>query len=230
LEEHSLMKDRVLYALKGVHEDWFNDLIPEPNAIVIGETDGGVLEIPSYSLKRRRDILKVLLFVMRAERKLSSLVKMDWSCCREYADFEIILRRAEYYEWDDQALASHLEIIDRGSPIQLIVLGRVKGLLDLRRKFSEAWVIRRLMSQIIDVGVYKTRIALGVSAQQVARDMDWPSFKRREIEKVAATVKMEDLDTIAQRIVEVDTITMKNKKNGLDLIAMKSGLLVRLRS
>lgn len=227
VEEHSLFSSKALYILEGFSNSFVTNLSLPEGCYAVAETDGGELKALAYNFKMRRDILRVLLAQLSLKYSLRNLLKYDWAVCRDFSDFEILLRRAGILEWPEERIGLELGELNSVNVLGALKRGAYKDLLLLKRRYGANWLYNHLVEMISFLANYKALKLMGYDDDQVARELELGWARRKEMEEAHVMVTREDLIRLAQRVLKLDSLIQGNRDLGLEILLLNAGLSVR---
>jgi len=225
MEEHSAFEDtQSLYVLEGFPKAFVNSLRPPKGSFILAETDDGELEAPPFSYRDRRDILKVLLLHLSLKLSLRSLLKMDWSECRDYADFEVVLRRAKILDWQESDLLARMEEREEARESILLLLKRNQRLklLELKQRYGSIWMMNQLIEGVVKTAHFKSLRLMGYEPDRVTREMDLSYYQAKELEEAASSLTKDDLKTLASRIIRMDRMKFRDRDLAMELLVLNT--------
>lgn len=227
VEEFSIFEPRRLIFLQDFPSRMVKTLNPTPGTIVIAETDSGDLEIDKYSYQKKRDILKVLLKIMNLNLSLRELLKLDWSECRSFEDFEPVLAKAKLMGWSTKEIAEEAEKNYREGVLSLLKRGSYKEIHDLKTIYGKGWLHRFLIASVSDLALYRSLIRMGVPEDRISKEMGLSWRKKKEIEEATKMLSGAEIVTLASRIIEMDQLVKIRGEWAFDLLYMRSGISMR---
>lgn len=227
LEEHSVFGDPGLFVLEGFAEEFVQSLSLPKGVCVIAETDGGELKAPPYSYRLRRDIIKVLIQQLRIRHlSLRPLIQLDWTSCRDYGDYEIVLRLARLMEWNEEQIDSYLVRSSSGPVFSLTKRGQFKDIFSMVDKYGASWMLSHIQEVLCQTAHLKALKLLGYDEERAGRDLEVGIYRMRELEETARVLSREDLEQMAQRLVGLDKLMQLNKELGLSLYLLNSPIRI----
>jgi len=227
VEEHSVLDEgQSLYVLEGFPKTFVNSLQPPTGTYILAETDDGEIEAPPYSFKMKRDILKILLLHLEVKLSLRGLLKLDWSKCRDYADYEVLLRRAKLLNWTEEDLEMRIQEREeeRESILLLLKRNQKSKLLDLLQRYGPTWMLNQLTEGVVRTAHYKALKLMGYEPDRVAREMEVGWYQAKELEEAASSLTKEDLSILASRLIKLDRMAHRNRAMAVELLLLNTSI------
>lgn len=227
LEEHSVFGDKALYVLEGFAYVFVESLVLPKDVYVVAETDGGDLKVPAYSHRLRRDILKVLLAQLQIRNlSLRTLAALDWTSCRDFGDYEMMLRKAKVMGWDEEEIGKNLSQYHSGPILTLTKRSQFKEVFSMAERYGSAWVINHVVEVVNQVVHWKALKLLGYDDDRAARELELGYYRAKELEETARALANEELVAMAARVVGMDRLLARNKELGLALLLLNSSIRI----
>lgn len=228
LEEISLFQqNEEFFVLEGFPQSFLTSLCLPPTTYVVAEVDAGELEAPAFSYKMRRGILRILISHLKLRFSLRELLAQDWGGVRDYAEVEVILRRALAGEWSLIRLSEELQRAAGGNILLMLKKGSYTELLNFVERYGPSWVFRHIVRSITQLATYRAYSFMGQGPGSIAENMNLPGYRIRELEEAAKAVSMEDLKVLATRAVELDGMFARSPALGCQLMVLRSGISMR---
>lgn len=222
LEEHGIWGEGALFVLEGFSKEFVDALELPSKVFVVAETDDGELEADKPIYRNRRGILRVLLEELRLDLSLRELLKMDWSRCEDFAEYEVLLRRAKVLGWDEERIAKYLEDQSASSFLNALRAGKAKDLtLNIQRIGEEAVIpfLIKIISQTLHYNVLKM---MGVDQERIERELGAGWRRVKELEDWSNAWSQQQLRLLAQRTVEFERKSLINLSLANDLLLLNS--------
>lgn len=227
LEEITLFGGQDLYVLEGFPLSFVTDLNLPKDVFVVAEVDDGELEAPIYSYKQRRGAIKVTLQHLGLKLPLRDLLSLDWGSARDYADIEVVLRKALAAGWGVDGVGKLLQGSQLGNILLLLKKGNLVELLNIKSKYSDGWLTRHVTKLVPQLATYRSLVAMGQSPSAIAESLGVSSYRMREFEEAAKAVNMADLKTLAERVIQLDRLSVRHSSLATDLLILKSGIALK---
>lgn len=227
IEEHSLFGNEHFYVLEGFSQAFVDGLNPPPGTYIVAETDGGTLKVENYNLKKRRDILKVLLLLMNMDLSLRELIKLDWSFAREYEEYEPILTKAKLMRWDVDRIAEELKEFEQGNILTLIKRSDFKPVFDMMRRNGATWMHNRIIQHLGELIHYRSLRLMGFEEERAAKEIDVGYRRRAELEDAMKMLTGDDIKKMVERVVNLDYLLMGQKELGLQLLLLNAPIRIK---
>lgn len=227
-EEFSLLDDRELLVMEGAPESFIANLSPPKGTIIIAETEGGTLKVPSFSPRIRRDLLRILVKQVAPNYSLRALLQLDWSDCRSYEDHEIILRRAVAADLSEIQVATLLNENPFTHILKLLRKGPKKELLALKERYGAIWTYNHLVEILSQLVHYRTLHMMGYDDAMIGRQLELSKSRREELEEAMKMYSPADMLILINRILKIDKVILTKRELALDLLLLYSGVEVGL--
>lgn len=223
IEEHSIFGDPPLYILEGFAYAFVESLSLPEGVYVVAETDGGDLKAPSYSYRLRRDILKVLIQQLKVRNvQLRPLVGLDWSSCRDYGDYESILRMAKVMGWNEEQIGDQLMEFQSGPVLSLTKRSQFKEIFSMMGKYGPVWMQSHLQEILVQTVHFKVLRLLGYDNERIQRDLEIGPLRMAELEEGARSLSQEEMLQMAERMVRLDRLILRNRELGMSLLFLNA--------
>jgi len=239
IEEHSVFGGRDMYVLEGFGSKFIDSLAPPQNTTVLAETDGGLLKAEPYGYKGKRPILKVLykqlgLNYYKDEEGRSiltqrGLISLDWSSLRSYELYEPLLRKAKILTWSNEDVGKELFKSGRGNLLTLIKRGQFKDLFEMAEKYGYSWTYNHVVELLSELIHYRALRVMGYDEGKCARELGANERSRRaqELEEANRMLTLSDLGDLTDRVLDLDSLIMRNPKLGFSLFVLNAPIRVR---
>jgi hypothetical protein len=227
IEEVSVFGGSALFVLEGFTSNFVAGLTPPDGVHVLAEVDGGLLETPVFSFKVRRLAIKSIASHLGIKIPMRDLLALDWGGVRDYAEIEIILRRAEMAGWGVSEIGDVLSTSSSGNILLDLKKGNVADLIALSTKYGEGWFFRNMIKLIPQITVYKSLSLMGQSNSNIAEVLGVSNTRLRELEEAAKALSPQDLKVLAERVLSLDGMFFRRPTLATSLIILKSGISVR---
>lgn len=228
IEEHSLfLDDECLYVMEGFPLSFISNLRPPESTIILAETDGGELKTPPHSKKERRNILKVLLELKGLQHlSLRALLGLDWSAVRGYEEYEPWLEKAKLMGWSAVDLEKRMKGTEWGNVLTSMKRGSFKEIFEMMDRNGARWLQTTTIKALADVIHYRSLRLMGMDEDRAVKEFDWSWSRAREIEEATRMLSPEDTYALAERIVGMDHIIMRNQELGMSLFFLNSPIRI----
>jgi hypothetical protein len=236
IEEHSLFNHyaghygaKSLFVLEGFPPTFATSLNPPEGTYVVAETTGGWLKAEPFTQSKKRDILKILLQLLKLDLSLRGLLKLDWSGLRAYEEFEPILRKARLMQWDEERIGEELKGSERGNLLAQLKRADHRPIAETIDRAGTTWTHNRLLQATADLIHYRSLRAMGFDEARSAKEVGADSWSKRarDLEEAAKMYTAEDLQLMAERIVRMDRLVTTSKGLGLQLLILNAPVRVR---
>lgn len=222
IEEHSIFGGPPLYVLEGFAYAFVESLSLPEDVYVVAETDGGDYKAPAYSYRLRRDILKVLIQQLKLKLQLRPLVSLDWSSCRDYSDYESLLRKAKVMGWNEDQIGQELTESQSGPVLSLVKRSQFKEVFSMMGKYGPIWMQNHLQEVFVQTVHFKVLRMLGYDVERIQRDLEIGSMRLAELEEGARALSQEELVQLAERMVKLDWLIQRNRELGMSLLFLNA--------
>lgn len=227
MEEHSIFEDKSLYVLEGYSMKFVEEVsLPEGNYLV-AETDNGELKAEAYSYRLKRDALKVLTAQMGLKLSLRALLSLDWSGCRDLADFEVILRKAKVMGWTEEEIGLQLKGMEGGQILPHLKRSQFKEILNLLERYGAQWFQNHLTELLAQIAHYKALRSMGFDEEKAGKDLDVGYGRVKELEEASKLLTDDDLKRMIERLVSFDRLTDRNRQLGLELLLFNAPIRIK---
>lgn len=227
MEEHSVFGDAVFYVLEGFADAFVASLSLPADAYVVAETDGGDLKAPVYNYRMRRDILKVLLQELRIKNlSLRPLVALDWSSCRDYGDYEVMLRKAKVMEWSEEEIGNQLVQFHSGPVLTMTKRSQFREVFSMIEKYGANWMVGHIQEVLMQTVHLKALKLLGYDEERATRELEVGYLRMQELEETARTLSREELIELAERLVKLDRLLVRNRDLGVGLLLLNAPIRI----
>jgi len=224
IEEHSLFESgTILYVLEGFSKRFVSRLSTPEDVYVLGETDEGELDTKLDAKYRvKRDMLKVLIDQLGVSLKLRNLLKLDWDMNPE--DFEPIIRRAKILGWDESNIEEFLQTSYEGNLMSLFMRGKQKEFLQVAETigYDVAW--RRMISRVVETVHYRALHQMGNEPLRIGKELGLGYRRLEETEESARMWNGDDLERVAQRMINLDRVALAHPEEALTILICNSGV------
>jgi hypothetical protein len=219
-----------LFDLEGFPKAWVEALHPPTRTHVVAETEEGRLRPTPYSLKRRRDALKVLTTLLehelgiKADRALSlrALLKLDWAGLSRFEEYESLLRKAYLMGWDEERVGKELQAQSRTNLLVAIKRSDLKSIVALTARRGAQAAYQLLLSSLADLIYHRALKQLGFDEDRTQREMGITDWKREELEEANRTLTADDIHQMASRVVKLDQLVQRRGTLGLDVLLLNA--------
>jgi hypothetical protein len=224
-----------LFALEGFPKAWVEALRPPVRTHVVAETEEGRLRPTPYSLKRRRDALKVLTGLLEHELgikenqtlSLRALLKLEWAGLSRFEEYESLLRKTYLMGWDEERAGQELNAQGRTNLLVATKRSDIKSIVALIERRGHQGTYHTLLSSIADLLYYRALKQLGFDEDRAQREMGITDSKREELEEASRTLSEAELHQMAERVVALDPLINRLGPLGIELILLNAPIRTR---
>jgi hypothetical protein len=222
MEEHSLFDSDCFFVLEGFSQTFVDQLNLPSSTYLVAETDGGLLKAEQYSYRLKRDVLKMLTAQLNVKISLRDLMSLDWSFCREYADYEIFLRKAKIMGWSEKDMERSLKENESASILSLLKRSQFTELFALVEKYGASWMYNHLIEVLAQLIRFKALKAMGYEDDRAAKNLEIGWFRTKELIEGNKLLTYEEITKLVERMVKLDTLLMRRKELGISLYLLNS--------
>lgn len=235
IEEHSVFNQLEcrLFVLEGFYNSWVQQLFPAPNTYIVAETDNGDLKPVDFTQRAIRDHLRIILDLCdyrRPDLTLRDLVKLDWSSTQSFEEIESLMNRVHALGWNAEQMET--ELLSRSewnNALTVLKRGKTDEILNFMTRINTTWFYNRVIKNLSDLIHYRALRTMGHAHEAAVKSMDLHprSARARDLEAVNDMYTYEDVQLIAQRLVDFDFLIMKNVDLGVELMALNAPTRLR---
>lgn len=229
IEEHSVFNalETRLFILEGFYNKWIQQLSPTQNTYIVAETDSGELSPVDFTYREIRNFLRILVDLNELRREnftFRALASMDWSTLQSFEGIETVLNKAHIMKWSEDELRKEIASVDWNNALTAIKRGTTPELIGFMSKISHTWFLSKVTKNLADLIHYRSLRAAGHGHEATIKLMDLhpKSIRARELEEVNTMFTPEDTFTIATRMVDMDSLILRNPVLGTELLALNA--------
>lgn len=226
LEEHSIFTDGELFVLEGFSKESVDALRVPVGTYVVAETDAGELRVDAFRYQEKKLGVRVLSKQLGLRLPVRELAALDWSGCEGFEEMEQVLRRAKVMEWTVQELD---EFLKGGASVELldgIKRSQFRQLYDLKERYGTQWMVTGLTRVIGQVALLRALRSLASTEERMVKVMSVSKWRLGKLQQMADSVTDTDLVKLAEQLVKLDRLLLRNVDTGLDLLLLNSPIRV----
>lgn len=217
MEEYSLL-GQDFYVLEGYREDFIRRINLPKGVYCVAETDDGTLSIPPYTQKTKKDILKTLIRQLDLNMGIRDLSSLDWTTCRDYPDFEIILRRAKILKWSEENIEEELNRLSYGHVLVDMKKANYKSVVSLVDRYGPLWMWSYLTGLVVDLIQLKSLKLMGYEDERITREMDLSRGRSTELFESHKTLTREEIISLGAKLFKYDLLFQRDKNLAMNLV------------
>lgn len=217
MEEYSLFGED-FYVLEGFSSEFMKSLSLPSGVYCVAETDSGELKAPLYTQRMKRDILKSLIRQLDLSHSLRGLLKLDWATCRDYPDFEVVLRRANVLKWNESDLAEELSRVSYGHLLVDLKRADYRMVVSMVERYGAQWTWNHLTSLVNDLILLKAFKVMGYEDERIQREMDLSWSRSRELMESHRILTRDEVISLAKKMFVLDYLFSRDREQALNIV------------